>query len=155
MLKARSAKAKGSRLEKFLASTLRELGLDKHATRMPLSGAIPELREDVYTSLPIHIEAKNRETWQPLQWYKETKDKAQPLGKLPILALSRNHEEAYIFLAASDFFDIFKQAHLAGWTSGPRLAKPTKKRRASIEETKDFAFSKEKQLRRGSDEEKG
>ena len=86
----RSRKEKGSRLERKIAQLIREKGLDKKACRMPLSGAMPHLQADVYTSLPIHIEAKNQERVQLWSWWNTLKGKAK-FGKDPILVISGNH----------------------------------------------------------------
>ena len=86
----KSPKAKGSRLERTIATLIRQKGLDKNCKRMPLSGAFPHLRADIFTSLPIHIEAKNQERLQIWKWWNELREKAK-FGKEPVLIFSGNH----------------------------------------------------------------
>lgn len=149
-MKARSAKAKGSRLERNFSQWIREIGLDEHARRMPLSGAISGLREDIYTKLPIHFELKNRETWQPLQWYKDNETKTGT--KMVVIVMAKNHEQPYAFLAANDFLELLKYACDAGWTyRRTRFTKPERTKKLSVEETDWQAFSKKKQLHKNVD----
>jgi len=89
-MKPASKRAKGKRLEYRIASLIREKGLDKKASRMPLSGAFPHLQADIYTNLPIHIEAKNQEVVKLWQWWNVLREKAK-FGKEPVLVISGNH----------------------------------------------------------------
>ena len=81
----KQAQKKGQRLELKLAAAIRHKGLDKHAQRMPRSGALAHLPEDIATSLPYHFECKNHERitfwsfwgWDkggaPRFWHKENR----------------------------------------------------------------------------------
>ncbi len=86
----KSPKDKGSRLERKVAKMIRDKGLDKKASRMPLSGAMPHLQADIYTALPIHIEAKNQERLKIWSWWQTLRAKAK-FGKDPVLVFSGNH----------------------------------------------------------------
>ena len=88
-MKASGKKQKGSRLERKIAQLIRHKGLDPDCKRMPLSGAFSHLPADIYTRLPIHIEAKNQERVQLWKWWGELRDKAK-FGKDPILVISGN-----------------------------------------------------------------
>jgi Holliday junction resolvase len=83
-------KEKGSRLERKVAQLIREKGLDKNARRMPLSGAFPHLQADIYTSLPVHIEAKNQERVRLWEWWQTVRAKSK-FGKDPVLCISANN----------------------------------------------------------------
>jgi len=83
-------KAKGSRLERKIAQLIRQKGLDKNCKRMPLSGAFPHLPADIYTSLPIHIEAKNQERVRIWEWWDTLRNKTL-FNKEPVLIISGNH----------------------------------------------------------------
>lgn len=74
-MKAKSAKAKGSRFEKFVLDYVRE-NLDAHAYQPAGSGNGTE-KGDVY--LPNHdvvIEAKNQSHVKLLDWWEQTEDQA-------------------------------------------------------------------------------
>jgi hypothetical protein len=142
----KSAKQKGTRLERNVAQRLRDTGLDKGAQRTPLSGAIPWMREDITTKLPIHFELKNRETWTPLAWWKETKGKCG--NKMPILVLSRNGEDIYAFLHFEDLLTTLDYANKGGFTVIHKYAIPKKPKELALEETSQLKFSKLAQVHR-------
>jgi len=85
-----SKKAKGSRLERRVAQLIRQKGLDKGASRMPLSGAFWSLPGDVYTKLAVTFECKNTERhkiWQ--EWSQAVSQKR--LATDPVLVISGNN----------------------------------------------------------------
>jgi len=114
-MKSHSAKAKGTRLEKRFAKMLVDSGLDLYAQRMPLSGAIAGLKQDIYTKLPFAFECKNQETWSPYQWYLQAAANNN-IGsrKIPVVIMSRNNIGDYVFLEAQDFINVIYHAMNGG-----------------------------------------
>jgi len=98
-MKARSAKAKGIRLELEIAKTLRDAGLDRNAKKMPRSGAFMGFESDIHTSLPLMIECKNQENWSPMEYYNQAKEHAGV--KIPVVVMARNRTEPYIMGGSS------------------------------------------------------
>jgi hypothetical protein len=145
-MKPRSAKAKGSRLEREWAELLRGYGIDKTAKRMPLSGAFNDsrMKADILTRLPIHFELKNQENWSPLEYYKQASGVCGE--KMPIIVMSRNREQIYAFLLGSDLLNLIYYAQMGGWSNIQVFKKPQKAKRTSIEDTANFAFSKANML---------
>lgn len=86
----RSAKAKGKRLEKYVADRLSEI--DKYAYRRADSGSGRLRKEDVFTTLPLFIECKNQENIQISQWWKQTL-RGTPKEKFPVLIYKKNFEK--------------------------------------------------------------
>lgn len=111
---ARGKKAKGSGYERELARDLRNAGLDKKATRMPLSGGAFGLEGDIQTNLPIHIEAKRQETTKFMEWYRQSEGSASKV-KIPIVVWRENKGQSFTFLKWNDFMEIMKFAVDGGW----------------------------------------
>ena len=88
-MKPQSARAKGKRLEREIASLIRRKGLDEKASRMPLSGADSMWKGDIRTRLPYSFEAKNQERIQLWDWWDQTRAQC-PGGHQPILCISGN-----------------------------------------------------------------
>ncbi len=86
----KNAARKGKRLEYKVSALIRKKGLDKNCKRMPRSGALSHLPEDILTKLPIHIECKNREKIKFWQWYDETRNRST-FGREPCLVITSNH----------------------------------------------------------------
>jgi len=130
-----SKKAKGSRLEREWAELLRGYGLDKIARRMPLSGAFdtPSMKADIFTSLPIHFEVKNQESWSPLEYWKQANGVCG--ARTPVVVMSRNREQIYVFLLGSDFLRILQSSMIGGYMGKPKLPKPEKPKKLGKEDT--------------------
>jgi len=130
-MKPKSAKAKGSRLEREIARDLREKGLDKNASRMPLSGAIENFKSDINTSLPLHIECKCQETWKPLEYMKQAEAGAKK-HEIPLVIMSRNRMvDPLVLIGWQHFLNILGDALKGGGL------KP------------EYGYSKNKQLKKG------
>jgi hypothetical protein len=116
--------AKGKRLEYKIASLIRRKGLDDNAKRMPRSGALAHLPEDILTSLPIHIEAKNRERVRLWEWWEETSQRTFT-GHHPVLVVSGNHRPVLAIVDIDYLLDLLKaeQDYLADVTDIKRREK--------------------------------
>lgn len=143
-MKARSRKQKGSRLEREFAELIRGYGLDPLAKRMPLSGAFsdPRMKADILTNLPFHFELKNQETWKPLEYFKQASETCG--AKIPVVVMSRNREQLYTFMLATDFLKIIKYAIIGGYMGEPKIKVPKKPRKADL--SKGLPFSKANQI---------
>ena len=75
-MNTRSKKSKGSRFEHFIASQIRESGLDPEAKRQVLSGAGVD-KGDIKTTLPFMIECKNTKQVYALEWIRQVKREAE------------------------------------------------------------------------------
>lgn len=89
----RSQKAKGVRLEKLVAKRIREMGLDKDAKRMPMSGAIEGFKSDIFTHLPFTFECKNQEKVSLWEWWNQAKSQQTPY-KPAVLVVGGNFRPA-------------------------------------------------------------
>ena|SRR5690606_5897340 len=114
-MKAASAKAKGSRLEREVAKRLRDSGLDKTASRMPLSGAAENLKSDILCNMPVSWEMKNQETWSPLAYMEQAKSGAKQ-QEIPIVVMSKNRlPEPLAMLELKDLIYLMQLAKEGGW----------------------------------------
>lgn len=112
-MKASLAKAKGSRLELFVAKSLRSSGLDKKAGRMPLSGGMDGFKSDINTTLPLIIEAKNQETWSPLAYMEQASRDAEITSKMPVVVMSKNRlPEPLVLMKFGDWIEILQRAFI-------------------------------------------
>lgn len=105
---------KGRDFELSIAKDLRQSGLDKTATRMPRSGAVETLEEDIVTQLPIHIEAKNHAKWSIHEWYEQALRGCKQL-KIPVVVAKRANDQSYAFLSWNDFMQLMIYAKQGGW----------------------------------------
>ena len=106
-MKAAGKKEKGSRLERKVAELIRAKGLDKKASRMPLSGAMKHLPADIYTSLPIHIECKNQERIKLYEWWDLTRSKAM-MPKEPVLIVKSNNRPILAVITIEYLLNLLK-----------------------------------------------
>lgn len=112
-MKPRSAKAKGRKLEVEIAKAFRDAGLDKEASRMPLSGAMDGFKSDIHTSLPFIIEAKNQETWSPLTYMEQAQRDADLTGKMPVVIMSKNRlPQPMVMMKFEDWILILQRAFI-------------------------------------------
>lgn len=86
----KSAKAKGKRLEKWVCSRLKTI--DPHCYSRADSGSGKFHKEDITTSLPLHIEIKNQATLELLTWWKQTLESC-PASKYPVLIYRLNFQK--------------------------------------------------------------
>jgi|GEM_PF-6340555 len=134
----KNPQAKGKRAEYFVRDLLRGAGYT--AERNPMSGAISWLKGDIRSSFPFFVEVKNQEKTQFAEWYKKAKD--QSINQPPIIFWTRNNEDMYVFLKATDFLSAIE-----GKTAQP-IPKSKKKQKITPEDQAWQAFPKSYQVRR-------
>jgi Holliday junction resolvase len=125
-MKARSAKAKGSRLEKRVAEEYRKIGIE--AWRMPLSGAVSHMKGDIRkkTYDGWVDECKNAETVKLREWWQQTLDQR---GKAePVLHISANHRPIITVIRSDKYYDLMKELDDTGQPFIHKLKKISKKR---------------------------
>ena len=122
-------KMKGRRLELQIAQDLRDAGLDPDARRMVLSGAIDGFKSDIKTSLPLAVEAKNQETWKPLEYWEQAKACAGDFD-IPLVVMSKNRLPTPLaMLSWNDLIGLMQWAKRGGWVGEPKFSKKKQVRR--------------------------
>lgn len=108
-MKARSAKAKGSRAEREVAEAYRHFGIDKDAKRMLLSGGA-YLKGDVYKpNDPYYVdEVKNQERIQIWPWWEQAEQQAKGM-QIPILHITSNHRPILTVMKLETYMDLRKE----------------------------------------------
>ena len=126
----KSRREKGKEFEREIAQDLRDSGLDKEARRMPCSGSMEDLKSDIITSLPIHIEAKRQETWDIGTYYNQALS-GKKQHEMAIVVMKKNRQEAMALLSWKDLVHILQLAKESGQLIG------------------EYGFQKRKQLNKG------
>lgn len=103
----KGARNKGKRFELAVAKAIRRKKLDPDAKRMPRSGGFVHFPEDIYTTLPIHIECKCREQVSLWKWWEETTSRAH-IGNAPILVISGNYRPTVAVVDLDYLLDLLK-----------------------------------------------
>lgn len=101
----RSKKAKGKRLELRIAKMIREKGLDAEAKAMPMSGAIDGFKSDIYTTIPLAIEAKNHEKIEFWKFWEQAKEQEKPF-KPACLVVSSNFRPIMAVVELNTILDL-------------------------------------------------
>jgi len=106
-MKAGSAKAKGSRLERKVASKYRRIGIE--AKRMPLSGAFSHLKADIFKPVPdgYHDECKNQETVKLKDWWGQASSTSG--SSIPVLHISANHRPVITVMSSDTWYQLLKE----------------------------------------------
>ena len=107
-MKAQGKKHKGSRLERKVASLIRQKGLDKDCKRMVLSGADWAFRGDILTKLPYMIECKNNERHNIWKEWDQAKDQEKPM-KPAVLCISGNYRPILAVMEIDTFLNLVKE----------------------------------------------
>ena len=116
-MKASYKKEKGRKLELLIAKRLRLAGLDKNASRTPLSGAVTGFKSDITTTLPFAIEAKNQQTWSPAKYMQQAEEAADQTNKMPVVVMSKNRQpDPYVMMKLSDWINILQRAFIENKT---------------------------------------
>ena len=96
---------------------MRSSGLDKQAQRMPLSGAMEGFKSDIYTKLPMTIECKNQQRWQPLEYMDQASRDADVTGKMPVVIMSKNRlPDPMVMMKMGDWLQIMQRAFIENKT---------------------------------------
>ena len=110
-MKTKSAKAKGRRLQDWVAKKIGEItggtvGKDKDIVPriMGQSGVDIHMVPKVLDMFPFSIECKNAETWHLQQWIKQAKDNELPVTDW-MLFIKKNGEKPVVIMDAERFFD--------------------------------------------------
>ena len=107
----KSPKDKGNALEYKFRDMLRESGLDEHAQRTPMSGAMAGMKSDLLTRLPFSIECKNQETWRPLAYYNQAKAGINlGSGKIPVVVMKANNTPIFVMMEGQDWINLVSAA---------------------------------------------
>jgi len=108
-------KVKGSDFERLIAKKIQDAGLDDHAKRTPLSGAVFGWKGDITTpGIPIHWELKCQESWSPLAYYSQALED-RPNGRyIPVVVMGKNRTDPYVFFSFDDFLTILFYALKGG-----------------------------------------
>lgn len=106
---------KGRDFELSIAKQIRESGLDKTAQRMARSGAIETLESDILTQLPLCLELKNREVWEPVAFYNQACRGAKQ-HELPVVVMKKKQQTPLALLSWDDLIHLMLYAKEGGWT---------------------------------------
>jgi hypothetical protein len=125
-VKARSAKAKGSRLEKKVAEEYRRIGIE--ARRMPLSGAVSHMKGDIWKKVYDGWidECKNAETVKLREWWDQTM--RQRGRSEPVLHISANYRPIISVIRTDKWIDLLQELEDTGQPFLHKTEKITKKR---------------------------
>lgn len=107
MVKPRSAKAKGNRLEREVAKAYVKYGIDETATRMPMSGAITNMKGDIYKRYDFEYvdECKQQERIQLWKWWDQATVQATGQQK-PVLHVSSNYRPILTVTRLEDWMEL-------------------------------------------------
>lgn len=98
---------KGRAYEMHIAKLIRRKGGDKGAMRNAGSHANWNRRSDVFTNLPIHIEAKHHENVRIKEWVEQA-EAAKSFNQTAVVAF-RIDEKDYAVLDFNELLDLFVQ----------------------------------------------
>jgi Holliday junction resolvase len=104
---------KGKSFEREIAQDLREAGLDKNARRMPCSGALEDLKADIITDLPIHLECKRQEKWNVEKFYQQALE-GKKQHQVAIVVMRKNNKTTMAMLAWKDLIWFLQLAKETG-----------------------------------------
>src|SRR3990167_2161149 len=96
-MNAKSAIAKGKKLEDYVCEQIRDKGIDVKAYRSHGSGNGNTEKSDIWTSMVIlgqnaGIECKNQKNLSIQDWWRQTK-KLESLGREPVLVFKVDQEQ--------------------------------------------------------------
>jgi hypothetical protein len=110
-MKPQSAKAKGRKLQQYIAEKILELfpeltERDVKSTSMGVSGDDIQLSEEATKKFPFSVEAKNQERLQIWEALKQSTKDNRDLT--PLLVFKRNRSEVYCAMKFEDFLSLLK-----------------------------------------------
>ena len=111
--RGRGARNKGATFERALSKKLSSaFGIDVKRTGGTERSKIVN-KGDVNASKYIKTilndffwEAKNRESWSIIDWYKKACDDAQGTVLKPVVVATKNQEKDYVFMSLDDFIKV-------------------------------------------------
>jgi hypothetical protein len=116
-----SAKAKGRRLQKWVAKKISEVTKIPHgkdelieSREMGQAGSDIKLYGKAKEMFLYSVECKFQETWSVPKWIKDAK-KNQAKGSDWLLFMKRNHHEEVVVMDAAAFFDLYEQLIQTIW----------------------------------------
>jgi hypothetical protein len=108
-LKTRSAKNKGSRLQKMVAKELRQIyhlpDEDVKSAIMGENGVDIKLSFDAKQKIPFDFECKNVERISIWKAIEQAKDNAEE-GRIPTVVMKRNNWEPYVVISWKHFKEL-------------------------------------------------
>ena len=114
-IKTSSAKAKGRRLQQWVAKIISEMlnipmGRDEMiaSREMGQSGTDVRLIGKAQTLFPFSIECKYQETWSLPSWIKQAKENEKE-GTCWLLFCKKNREKPVVVMDAEKFFELYKK----------------------------------------------
>ena len=109
-MKARSAKAKGRRLEAKVAAGYRHFEIDPTARPMPMSGAMAHFKGDVWKKDDYYYldECKNTERVQLWKFWEQAKSQAGS-NRTPVLHISANNRPILTVIEFEEYLNLRKQ----------------------------------------------
>lgn len=142
-----NSKNKGTSFEYEIRDTLKYL--DDEIRRTVMSGAIGSMLSsesgDICTHIGLCVECKRTERLKPYDYYEQALRESKS-GNTPVVAMRSNFKPALALLAWSDFVEIYAAALKSGYHGKIALPKKVEKRKTTLSEEPNFAFSKNKQL---------
>lgn len=101
-------KAKGRKLERYIADYYTAIGLYPAARPMPMSGSLKEMPGDIWVDGYNEFveEAKNQEATSIWKWLEQAENQAKELNKLPVLHFKRNRSRVYTVVPFEVFADM-------------------------------------------------
>jgi hypothetical protein len=99
-----SSNERGKKFELLVAAMVRRKA-DSAAKRDSRSGANWHRRSDIFTNLPLHIEAKDHETLKPKEWFREASSAAS-FNQTPVVVF-HSDEEVMAMLRFDDLLNLF------------------------------------------------
>lgn len=109
-MKAKSAKAKGKRLEQHVAAAYRHYDIDESARPMPMSGAMSHFKGDIFKREDYQYidECKNQERVSLWKWWEQAKSQAQGF-RTPVLHISANFRPILTVIELETYMNLRKQ----------------------------------------------
>ena len=108
---AKENRVKGQDYERWLSKLYIDYGIDKCATRMPMSGADQYMKGDIRHGHPVCIpfkfidEAKRQENISWYEWWNQTKRQCGQ-SEEPVLHFKKSHEDSLTVIKTETFFSL-------------------------------------------------
>lgn len=103
----KSARQKGSNLEREVSKELQKIGINSQ--RVPMSGALSWMKGDVveFNTDPKHVhECKNQQALSINTWWYQAVDQVRNDNELPVLHFTSNYKPIYTMITSELFDDL-------------------------------------------------